>query len=451
MSGRLAAEADRLAFSPGILRAQEAAPSPLARVVLRALLVLVALLVVWAVVGRLDVVAVAPGKLVPRSFVKIVQPAENGIVREILVSEGERVREGQVLARMDTRLSDADRNTVDHDVRLRALQLRRIDAELSGKPMAVRPDDPVAFFTQVESQYRARRAAYRDALEAEQASLAKARQDVRIAEENESKLRKTVPIFQEQAEGWNKLAQEGFAGRLLAMDRQRQYLESAQDLKAQGHTIASLRASIEHSEKRLAQITSGYRQQLQAERVETASQLHRLQQELDKQSHRAGLSELRAPQAGLVKDLATHTPGTVVASGTVLMTLVPQDEPLQAEIWISNQDAGFVRPKQPVRLKLATFPFQKYGMLDGVVSHVGADASDRADANAPGKPPAGTTALAYRALVEFAPVAAGRGTTTMALSAGMQVQAEIHLGSRSVMEYVISPVAKTVHEAGRER
>ncbi len=451
MSGRLAAEADRLAFSPAILRAQDAAPSPLARVVLRALLVLVALLVAWAVVGKLDVVAVAPGKLVPRSFVKIVQPAESGIVREILVREGERVNEGQVLARMDARQSDADRNTVDHDVQIRSLQLRRIDAELSGGPMAARPDDPVALFAQVEAQHRARRAAYRDTLEAEQASLAKARQDVRIAEENEHKLRKTVPIFQEQAEGWNKLAQEGFAGRLLAMDRQRQYLESAQDLRAQGHTIASLRASIEQSEKRLAQITSAYRQQLQAERVETASQLHRMQQELDKQSHRAGLLELKAPQSGLVKDLATHTPGTVVASGTVLMTLVPQNEPLQAEIWISNPDAGFVRPNQPVRLKLAAFPFQKYGMLDGVVSHISADASDRSDANASGKPPVGTTALAYRALVDIAPESAGRGTTAMALTAGMQLQAEIHLGSRSVMEYVVSPVSKTVQEAGRER
>jgi HlyD family secretion protein len=83
----------------------------------------------------------------------------------------------------------------------------------------------------------------------------------------------------------------------------------------------------------------------------------------------------------MVKDLATHTAGTVVSPGTVLLTLVPNNEPLVAEVWVTNLDAGFVVPKQTVKLKLVAFPFQQYGMLDGIVGHVGADASDRSNDN----------------------------------------------------------------------
>ncbi len=77
----------------------------------------------------------------------------------------------------------------------------------------------------------------------------------------------------------------------------------------------------------------------------------------------------------MVKDIATHTAGTVVQPNAVLLTLVPQDDILRAEVWVSNQDIGFVRAGQLVKVKLAAFPFQKYGMVEGTVEHVSADAS----------------------------------------------------------------------------
>ena len=127
-------EGDARDFTPGIIGLQEQQPSPLPRSVLYALLALITVMLIWAGVGRLDIVAVAQGKLVPQSFLKIVQPADPGIVREILVREGDSVKEGQVLVRMDSRLSDADGRMLLAEVQRRRLQLRRIEAELTGKP-----------------------------------------------------------------------------------------------------------------------------------------------------------------------------------------------------------------------------------------------------------------------------------------------------------------------------
>lgn len=440
---------DATEFAPDIIKVQRQPPSPLPRVVLYALLALFGLTLVWAFLGRLDIVAVAQGKLVPESFLKIVQPAESGIVKEILVQEGDSVQEGQVLVRMDTGLSDADGRAVLGELQRKRLQLRRIDAELTGKPLKLQPDDPANMFAQTEAQYQARRQAYLDALGTEQATLAKAQHDLKGASEIESKLQQTLPIYKDQAESWDKLAKEGFAGRLLALDRQRTYVETQQELKAQSQNVASLRALISQSEKRISQITSNYRQQLQNERAEAEGLYHKLQQDWDKQEHRHALLELRAPQEGIVKDLATHTPGTVVAPGTILMTLVPQDEPLIAEVWVNNVDAGFVQADQKARVKLVAYPFQKFGMLDGVVKQVGADAKEKPEPSGPAMKT--VQEAAYRALINLGSNHLESQGRQLRLVPGMLVNAEIHIGTRTVLEYLLSPVQKVAHEAGRER
>jgi membrane fusion protein, hemolysin D len=436
-------------FAPEIVKAQSRPPSPLPRAVLYALLALFGLMLVWACVGRLDVVAVTQGKLVPQSFLKIVQPAEPGIVREILVREGDTVKDGQVLVRMDTRLSEADLRILQAELARRDLQLRRIDAELAGTPMKRKSGDSAELYTQIEAQYRARREAYQDALGAEKAVLAKARQDLQSATEIESKLKQTTPIYREQAQAWEQLAKEGYAGRLLALDRQRTHIEAQQDLAAQAHAVASLRATIEQAEKRAAQIHSGYRQQLHNERVEAEATYVKLTQDSAKQQHRHTLLELKAPQAGVVKDLATHTPGTVVSPGTILLTLVPHDEPLLAEVWVNNADAGFVQEKQRARVKLAAYPFQKYGMLDGVVRQISVDAQERND-NAASRP-AQFQEAAYRARINLEKGHLESQGQQLRLVPGMLVSAEIHIGSRTVLEYLFSPIQKIAHEAGRER
>lgn len=440
--------ADALRFGSDIVRLTREQPSTGPRAVLYLLLALLACVLIWMCFGKLDIVAVSSGKLVPQSFVKIVQPAEAGIVREILVREGDAVREGEILVRMDTRLADADVATVRDELDRKRLQLRRIDAELAGSPLRPAGDDPPELVAQLDGQMRARRQAHADALATEEASRARSVHELGSALEVESKLRQTEPIYREQAQAWEQLAKEGFAGRLLALDRRRTHVETEQELKAQQRTVESLRAAIAGAEKRISQINSNYRQQLHNERSEGAAHYHRLHQDSIKLKHRHALLELRAPQAGIVKDLATHTQGTVLSPGTVVLTLVPQNEPLVAEVWVTNADAGFVQPQQRARIKVAAFPFQKYGLVDGVVDQISADAQDRPGA------PEGTTKplseLAYRARVRLSASGAHSGAR-LKLVPGMAVTAEVHIGRRTVLEYLLSPIQKAASEAARER
>jgi HlyD family secretion protein len=433
--------ADPADFSPPLLRIQESPPAPLAGWLLRTLIALLACVALWAIFGPLDIVAVAEGKLVPSGYLKIVQPAEQGIVREILVNEGEMVREGQVLIRMDSVISKADVKSVQADHDNKRLALRRIDAQLATTKLARQRGDPPELYAQLELQYAANVRAYENALAQERSVL--------------EKLEQVLPHYVDQEKAFEKLTKDGFAGRIMYTDKQRERIEKQQDLRAQEFIIGSNLALIEQSEKKLAQISADYLRQLQTERVDVAAQFEKARQELAKLEHRHQLLELRAPQSGTVKDLATHTVGTVAMPGTILMTLVPQGEKLLAEVWLSNQDVGFVRAGQPVKVKLAAFQFTKYGMVEGTVRQVSADATEAPSANTRSDALTGRDRpmgpLAYRALVDLKSQELESGAIRYPLNSGMQAVAEINLGTRTVLEYVLSPVQKAFHEAGRER
>jgi HlyD family secretion protein len=192
--------------------------------------------------------------------------------------------------------------------------------------------------------------------------------------------------------------------------------------------------------------------------MDAEGDIRKVEQQLIKQRHKGELLELRAPQAGIVKDLATHTVGTVVQPGTVLLSLVPENEPLIAEVTVRNDDVGFVFAKQPVKLKVAPYPFEQYGLIDGTVSVVEPDSDNQADNGKSANAKSGNDKSddeqqhsGYKALValnEQTLVAQGK---SYPLVPGMQVTAEINQGSRTVMEYLLSPVARTLHDSGRER
>jgi hemolysin D len=443
---------EALDFAPSLLAIQESPPARLPRAVLFTVGSLFVILLLWAIFGKLNIIASADGRLMPETYVKIVQPADAGIVQEILVKEGESVQAGQVLLRMDTKLAEADAKTIGNDLALRTLQLRRIDAELAGRPLARQAKDPVDLFRQIESQYRDHRRSYLDSLEQAQEALKKSQREYDSASEVLTKLQQITPILKQQADAYADMGKDGYAPQITVRDKQREYLEKAQDLRAQQSTVASLEAAVNLARKQIDQITSKYRSDLQNERVEAGGQHSKLEQDWARQEHKTGLLELRAPQAGIVKDLATHTAGTVVSPGTVLLSIVPEHEPLVAEVMIKNDDVGFVYPHQKVKVKVAPYPFAEYGMLDGEVTRIQADSeSDQSQSKDQSRDKQQAQPSVYKAIVSLDSQILESDGQKLKLMAGMQVVAEINQGSRSVIRYLLSPVSKTLYESGHER
>lgn len=434
-------------FRPDLLTIQHSPPSAWPRGLLLTVGILVGLLVLWACFAKLDVVATAQGRLVPITFTKVVQPAEPGVVLDILVKDGDVVKAGQTLLRLDARLAQSELIGFGKDVTIKRLTLRRIEAELADRPFSLNAHDPPELAAQMEAQFKARRQSYTDALAQEAEALNKAKADLTSAEQVLAKLRQTVPLYRQSAEAYDKLLKEGFVGEVAANEKKRDFVEREQDFKAQESNVQSLKAVISGSEKKVSAIRSSYRSQLENERIDTLTQLNRSNQELDKSVIKSGLLEIKAPNDGVVKDLAVTTKGAVVQAGSLLLNVVPRDEPVQAEVLLSNEDVGFVAVGQKAQVKVAAYPFQKYGLLSGKVILLGADSSDPKQQQQTQQPQ-----LTYRALVTFdQQTLKSPNGDALPLSPGMVVSAEIHQGRRTVLEYLLSPMQKIGAEAARER
>lgn len=402
----------------------------------------------WAVVGRLDRVAIAPGRLIAPSAVQVVQPYEAGIVSEIRVREGQYVERGALLMRMEPTFAEADRSAVARSVALNALQLRRIDAELTQKPLLRAAEDPDDLFADVQRQLRENQRAFRDALAQQRAAVGRAARERAAVQVAVDGLRRSLPLIVEQDDGWRRLAAEGFAGRLLALDRTRVRMERETEFAEQTQRVEALNAALIEARHRYDELVSHRRSDLQRERVEALAQQDRLAQEQAKIHRKVALLELKAPMAGIVKDLSTHTAGTVVQPAAVLLTLVPSEQSMIAEVQLRNEDAPAVRVGQAARVKLAAYPFQRHGTIDGTVEHVAPDASDRRTDTPAGDP---AVVAGYRAKVRLHSTTIQGEDGAQPLQAGLLAQAEINLGTRSVLEYLLSPVQKVTLEAGRER
>lgn len=443
------AELDRQAwdFRPDLLTIQRSPPTAWPRGVLLLIVALIGMLILWATFAKLDVIASAQGRLVPMTFTKIVQPAESGVVVEILVKDGDIVRAGQVLLRLDARVATAEFDGLSRDVAIKKLTLNRIEAELADRPFSAPASAPAEIALQVEAQFRARRQSYLDAISQEDAALSKSRADLMSAEQIMSKLKQTLPIFRQSAQAHEKLLEDGFIGEVAANEKKRELLESEQNLRAQEATVQSLKAVIIGIERKQTSLRSSYHSQLENERLDTVTLLNRSSQELDKSVIKNGLLEVRSPTEGIVKDLTVSATGAVVGAGNVLMNIVPKEEPVQAEVLLSNEDVGFVIVGQKAHIKIAAYPFQKYGLLEGNVSLLSADSADQRQQQQTGQPQ-----LSYRALISIDRQSLESPSGgTLELQPGMLVTAEIHQGKRTVLEYLLSPVQKVASEAGRER
>ncbi|MGB4116940.1 MAG: HlyD family type I secretion periplasmic adaptor subunit, partial [Polaromonas sp.] len=418
-------------FSPGLLAITQSPMPKLPRVIYYTVAVLFSILLAWAIFAKVDIVATAEGKLVPTTYTKIVQPVEAGVVADILVREGDKVQAGQVLIRLDTTLAGADGRSLASEQALKRLTLRRVDAELAGQPLAMASGDDPAMLAQVQAQANAHRQAFNDSVAQEVATRERAQNELSAARETFTKLQSTLPGYEQSAQAHKKLVAEGFFSPIAGNDKEREAIEKSQDLKAQAATVQGLQATINAQDKKIAGLSSTFRSQLLIERTEAMGQLAKLEQEAQKMGYKTGLLELKAPQAGIVKDVATTSKGAVVQPGMVLLTLVPKGESLLAEVQVKNEDVGFVQTGQLVRIKVAAYPFQKYGLIEGRIQTLAPDAQapNSQNPNAP---------QGYKAIValdtQFIESLNGNAAQRKGLESGMQVVAEIHQGRRTIME-----------------
>lgn len=453
---------DELAFLPAALEIVETPPSPLGRAIAFSIIAVFGAALTWACIGTVDIVAVAPGKIIPSGRTKTIQPFETGVVRAIPVSDGQRVKSGDVLIELDTTAINAELERLQGDLISTQFEIARLTAMISNK------NDPLATFTPpanasgdlVEMQ-RGFLISQTNEQKAKLATidgqLAQKLAERRTIQASVDKLTATIMPLQQRVDIREQLFQKELGSKLTYLSELQDLVGQRQDIliyqSRNSETNAAISALMETRQKTVSEYEHG----LFSELGKAQRKLSALHQDTIKAEQRKSLQRLTAPVDGIVQQLAIHTIGGVVTPAQTLMLVVPAENRLEIEAMISNRDIGFVSAGQEAAVKIDTFNFTRYGLLRGTILNVSQDsiARDRTGENAPAGHAASSEPrgqeLLYSARISLDRTQLMIENKSVNLSAGMAVTAEIKTGGRRIISYLLSPLTRYQHDSLRER
>ena len=455
-----------IAFLPAALEVMEAPPSPVGRAIGATIIAFFCLAAAWASVGKVDIVATAPGKIVPDDRVKIVQPFETGVVHAIHVRDGIAVKAGDVLIELDPTISAAETDHIKSDLVAAQLEVARLRAALSGRadPLDdfIAPADASQALIDTQRRFLATQTAEQNAKLAEIT-----RQLVEKEAEGETiaatidKLQAVLPPLQERVSVSKNLYDKGLASKIT-------YLTDLQDLISQQHDLpvlqsrqSEVKAAVSVLKETRERAQAEYRHSLFDDLAKAEQKAAGLAQDMIKAEHKAKMQTLTAPVDGVVQQLSVHTIGGVVTPAQPLAVVVPADAALEIEAMVSNSDVGFVSAGQEAEIKVDTFNFTRYGLLHGRVLGISRDTVTNGSRDYSERDPSSTgdnsttqkkgqepAYLARISLDRSQMQIDGRSTD---LSPGMSVTVEIKTGSRRIISYLLSPLIRYKQEILRER
>lgn len=417
---------DEAQFMSAALAIQENPPSRSLRLLGWVLTAMVVTAVLWSVLGHMDIVVNAQGKVIPSQRVKNIAAVETGSVVRLDVEEGQRVKAGQVLLQLDTSVHDAERDKATGDQSEAVLAIARNQAFLNALDRRQAPVLPAldelnrqqgTVITQDKWQAASQHVQlqYQDFL-AKQRKLA----------DDVAHYSQALPLAEQQAASYQQLVVTKDVSLVAWQDKEQARLQIQAQLTEARNQLAALTA-----ESKKAAVD----QLAEARRVAAAST-----QDARRASSSGQLLTLKSPVDGTVQQLAVHTLGSAVQATAPLMQVVPSGGPIEVEAFIENKDKGFVHVGQNVEVKVETFEYTKYGTLKGRVSHVSQDAIQDEKRG-----------LIYAVKVALDTTRLDVDGAPSDITAGMAVSVEIKTGDRRIIDYVLDPLMRHAHEAVNER
>jgi len=446
-------------FLPAAIEIEQTPSSKAGRMIIWAIVLLFSIAVLWACFGKVDIVAVAQGKIIPSDYSKQIQPLEAGKIKAIHVKEGQRVKAGDPLITLESDSVEADLKRLDNELaeskanmqRFRMFESWIVHNQINGvrnKGVRVEDSDPFVsesvsdsllplsqqhLLSQEIGELASRLMALQheaDKLEAEKAM---------VAAEMRKKER-VIPVLKERVDALETLHKKSYGSKLPYLELKQELIEEEQDLEVQKARAEQLSASIEAINNQRDTLISEQRKQILSQQQETRLRIHGLDQERIKTADRLRHTQLQAPINGQVQQLAVHTVGGVVTPAQALMVIVPEDAELQVEAMLLNKDIGFVEEGQKAEVKVDTFNFTKYGFIDGKILTISDDAIQ--DEN---------LGLVYSARIQLDKDELQVGERMVKLSPGMSVTTEVKTGTRRLIEYFLSPLLRYKQESLGER
>ncbi|UMR31622.1 HlyD family type I secretion periplasmic adaptor subunit [Massilia sp. MB5] len=400
--------------------------------------------IVWASLSQVEKVVSAHGRLVNPLPNIIVQPLETSIVQRIEVRVGQIVKKGQVLATLDPTFTQADEQQLRNRLASLDTQSDSLRAELEGKPVAASATgsaDQVLqgqLASERQGNYLAQRTRMDQNIERLKASIETSRRDQQVLAQRVKSLTE-IEAMQE------KLLSENFGAKMHLLEARDRRLEVERTMVMGRNREIELGRELAAAEAERAAFNKSWRQKAMEDLLAATRDRDGINEQLAKADKRHQLVQLSAPADAVVLEVGKLSQGSVVREAEQMFVLVPLGAQLEAEVQIDSADIGYIKRGDPVHLKLDAFPFQQHGALDGKVRTVSEDSFKREQAT-PGQ---GTDAY-YISRIDYGNSRLKKMDGKSRLLPGMTVTAEIVVGKRSVMSYLLWPLTKALDESIRE-
>ncbi len=419
-------------------------PLPTWRLLAWPVMILLALLVVWANFVELDEVSVATGEVVPSGRLKVIQHLEGGIVEAIHVAEGDVVAAGDPLIQLDLATSGVNREELQVRLDGRLLARARLRAEASGKALSLPEDVAARRPPQAAAERKAFDARKRELTSTLGVLRGQVRQKELETEELGSRKRsveKNLELARERLKLSASLLADGLVPRMEHLQLEAEVEDLEGELQGLVSSIPRAQAAVAEARERVREGEIRFRREAQEELGKTQQAIAQIEELLAEATEQRVRAEIKSPIDGVVKNLRFNTIGGVISPGEAIMEIVPTGDRLVVEAKLNPTDRGYVQVGQEAVVKVTTYDFVRYGGLDGEVILVAPDSSTDPNTGAP----------YFRVVVETDKTYLGDEVGRLPITPGMQATVDIHTGEKSVTDYLIRPVLKMRHEAFRER
>ncbi|GEC95040.1 HlyD family type I secretion periplasmic adaptor subunit [Zoogloea ramigera] len=398
-------------------------------------------LIVWAAFAPLDEVTRGEGKVIPSRQVQVMQSLDGGIVSEILVREGEQVKSGQLLLKVDpTRfVSSLRENRAQYEALL--ARAARLTALAHEKPFVPPPElikSAPALVEQERSAYEAKRMELDAAVGVARQQLSQRRQELNEVSARREQATQSYNLTARELEVTRPLAKTGAVSEVELLRLERDVARYRGERDAAGAQIPRIQAAISEAQRKIEEVELNMRNQARNELSETNAKLAALSAGSEGLADRVKQAEIRAPMNGTVKQLFANTVGGVVQPGKEIIEIVPSDDALLLEARVQPKDIAFLRPGQPAHVKFTAYDFSIYGGLDATLEHIGADTITDDKGNA-----------FY--IVRVRTTQSSIGEAHMPIIPGMVAEVDILTGKKSLLSYLMKPVLRAKANALTER
>ncbi len=413
------------------------------RLILYVIVALVVMLLAWAAVAEVDELVRGQGKVIPSSQLKKVQSLDGGILSELLVSEGDRVKRGQVLMRLDDTLARSKFNERRQRVLALDAKMQRLRAEVEGQPLNFSEElakDAIALVTEERALFEQRRLSLQTENEVLQQKIAQQQQELFKKRAELEQIDAEIVLANKELDILKPLFEDGVVSRFELIKAEKNLLSIQRQRLGVAQAIPQTNLIIEELQRKQQQLKQSYRTEAQRLLSEVASERSQLIQGSDVFEADVDRTLIKSPVNGVVKQVLLNTLGGVVKPGADLVSIVPEEDVLVVETKVKPSDIARLYPGQKAMVKFSAYDFTVYGGLEAKLVHISADSlvDEKGDSF-------------FLVRVQTNLSFLGRKRDELPIMSGMQAQVDILTGKKTLLSYFLKPILKAKQVALTEQ